>query len=216
MISIIVPTYNRPDQLFKALASIGAQKWPDFEAIVVNDGGQDVSPICRRFDFATYLEHAANCGLGAARNTGIRASRGEWIAYLDDDDRWDPSHLDVLMANSEGSHFLYTDARYDDGITIRIMPSLSFSRAGLLQHNLMPVCCVMHSRWLIQKVGLFDESLVSHEDYELWLRMAGVVPFKHIEVTTATVNIRQDPGRISCRRDMFADRTMIQKRYMNG
>jgi glycosyltransferase involved in cell wall biosynthesis len=92
-VSIIIPLYNKAPYVRRALESIAAQSLSDFEVIVIDDGStDDGAAIVAGYSDARYrLIHQANAGPGAARNTGIAQSRGEFIAFLDADDEWLPS-----------------------------------------------------------------------------------------------------------------------------
>ena len=206
MVSVIVPTYNRPDRLQVALSSILAQTYQDFEIIVVNDGTIDVSDVItplNRDGRITTIRHDHNRGLAAARNTGLRAAKGRYIAYLDDDDTYLPDHLHTLVtALQNGEHKVaYTDAwrihevRQGDQyvVTGRDIPySRDFNCIDLLLCNYFPVLCVMHEKACLEQVGVFDESLFAHEDWDLWIRMATIYPFLHIKHTTAAFTWRRD------------------------
>ena len=87
-VSVIVPTLNRPEMLKKTLKSILNQTHQNFEIVVVNDGGEDVSEILNQINDKriNYLTHTKNKGAAAARNTGIKNASGQFIAFLDDDD----------------------------------------------------------------------------------------------------------------------------------
>src|ERR1035437_10187989 len=88
-VSVIVPTYNRPSLLDRALRSILGQTYRRFEILVVNDGGPDVTAVLDELQCGQalrYFVHPSNQGIAAARNTGMREARGKYIAYLDDDD----------------------------------------------------------------------------------------------------------------------------------
>lgn len=205
-VSVIVPTYNRPDRLREALQSILAQTFQDFEIIVVNDGETDVSPVIDALSHGgriTHVKHARNAGLAASRNTGVRLSRGTYIAYLDDDDRYYPNHLAILVQALQQGEFkaAYTDAframEVCDGakrtVIQRDVPySYDFNPAHLLVTNYFPVLCVMHERACLDDIGLFDETLFAHEDWDLWIRMATKYPFLHIKQTTAEFSWRTD------------------------
>jgi GT2 family glycosyltransferase/SAM-dependent methyltransferase/tetratricopeptide (TPR) repeat protein len=206
MVSVIVPTYNRPDRLREALESILAQSFQDFEVVVVNDGEMDVTSMIDTLAHGgriTCVKHDHNRGLAAARNTGLRLARGTYISYLDDDDRYYPDHLAVLVQALQGGAFkaAYTDAlravEVCDGdrprVTQRDLPySYDFNPARLLVTNYFPVLCVMHERTCLDEVGLFDETLYAHEDWDLWIRMATKYPFLHIRRTTAEFSWRTD------------------------
>ncbi|MBI5671911.1 MAG: glycosyltransferase, partial [Nitrospirae bacterium] len=205
-VSVIVPTYNRPERLRTALASLAAQTYQDFEVIVVNDFGCEVQSIiaaCADRSRITTICHDRNRGLAAARNSGLRVAKGTYVAYLDDDDRYLPNHLETLVAylDRHECRVAYTDAwrvheREIDGQyveTARDVPySNEFSPADLLVSNYFPVLCVMHARQCVDDVGGFDESLFAHEDWDLWIRMATRFPFKHLPVTTAEFTWRGD------------------------
>lgn len=205
-VSVIVPTYNRPDRLRTALESLAAQTYQDFEVIVINDAGCEVGFViaaCADRHRITTITHDRNRGLAAARNSGLRAAKGAYIAYLDDDDRHLPHHLETLVAylDRHECRVAYTDAwrvqeRQSNGgyvETGRDVPySYDFSPTELLVSNYFPVLCVMHDRACLDEVGLFDESLFAHEDWDLWIRMATRFPFKHLPVRTAEFTWRSD------------------------
>lgn len=205
-VSVIVPTYNRPDRLRTALESLAAQTYQDFEVIVINDAGCEVGFViaaCADRHRITTITHDRNRGLAAARNSGLRAAKGAYIAYLDDDDRYLPHHLETLVAylDRHECRVAYTDAwrvqeRLSNGNYVetgRDVPySYEFSPVDLLVNNYFPVLCVMHARQCVDEVGFFDDSLFAHEDWDLWIRMATRFPFKHLPVTTAEFTWRGD------------------------
>ena len=212
-VSVIVPTYNRPELLKRALSSISKQRYHHYEAIVVNDGGEDVRQIVEGFRRTRYVNMAANQGLPAARNAGLIISRGEWIAYLDDDDWFYEWHLDALTAESGKARFIYSDADalWADGHTKRYM-SVDPDYGNILSHNITPVCCVLHDRWLINEVGAFDEMLPNHEDWDLWIRMSKVTEMYHIRSVTCCVDrSRETMG--SNMEAMLRGYLFVKKRY---
>ncbi|HVG02611.1 MAG TPA: glycosyltransferase, partial [Nitrospira sp.] len=229
MVSVIVPTYNRPERLRQALESVNGQQYQDFEIIVVNDGTIPVEAVVADLNQAgriTLVNHDRNRGLAASRNTGLRMAKGTYIAYLDDDDRFLPEHLGTLVHFLErGTHQVaYTDAwrvteREVNGVraeTGRDRPhSSDFVAPRLLVQNYIPVLCLMHRRACLDEVGEFDESLFVHEDWDLWIRLATRYAFAHIAQTTAEFTWREDGSSMSSRdKDAFA-RTMdiIYRKY---
>lgn len=222
LVSVIVPTYNRPETLGRALESILAQTMPDFEALVVNDHGQDVGALVESFgdDRIRHMVHLKNRGLAATRNTALRAARGKYVCYLDDDDAMLPRHLAVLSGYLEThpERVAYTRSNWviekvlEDGRRERVStepyPAFDFSRDDLLWHNLMPVCAIMHEKALLAQTGLFNEKLDSHEDYDLWVRMSRKYDFAVIEEITNEVFSPQAAATMSKNRlRMF--RTLI-------
>ena len=206
LVSVIVPTHNRPDMLKETIQSILDQTFQDFEIIVVNDAGQDVSTVVQTFNSPkiSYLSHETNKGLAGARNTGTRAARGKYIAYLDDDDIFYPEHLATLVTflQESGESVAYTDAyrahqvRREDGtyaVTERDVPySFDFNFKDILIGNYIPVTCFMHDIKCIHEAGYFDESLHSHEDWDLWIRMSQKYAFHHIKKLTCEFRWRED------------------------
>lgn len=214
--SVIVPTYNRPGMLKRALHSIDAQGFQDYEILVVNDGGENMTPITKHFPRAVYLAHERNRGLPAARNTALKAARGEFIAYLDDDDIWFPNHLQTCWdALSSGQWFVYTDSYFwFNEREYRMVMSVDYSRAALLKHNLTPAICVAHRRDLLKMCGMFDEGLPNHEDYDLWLRMSEHTEFKHIPAVTCAYSKRDDASQMSSNAAKMLDGLQhVQQRY---
>jgi len=98
-VSIILPTFNRADTLPRALRSVQAQTWQDWELIVVDDGSTDgTAELLSGFDPRLVLIQQANQGVTRARNTALQHCRGEFIAFLDSDDEWLPFHLELCLA----------------------------------------------------------------------------------------------------------------------
>ena len=206
MVSVIVPTHNRPDTLTEAVCSVLNQTFEDFEIIVINDAGIEVAKQLDRlnaYEKIMYLRHNRNRGLAAARNSGIKLAKGKYIAYLDDDDIFYPNHLETLVTFLESTDYqvAYTDAlrahQVKEGdkytVTHRDLPySFDFDPDHILVENHIPVLCVIHERACIDKVGLFDERLRSHEDWDLWIRMSREFKFAHINETTAQFSWRTD------------------------
>ena len=206
MVSVIVPTYNRRRMLPDTIRSILDQTFKDFEIIVVNDAGEDVADIINELNQLgkiRYISHETNKGLAAARNSGIRAARGKYIAYLDDDDLFYPSHLKTLVSFLELGEYqvAYTDAyRAHQGkindeyiVTKRDVPySFDFDYDRILTTNFIPVLCVIHNRSCVEQTGLFDESLENHEDWDMWIRMSRIFKFAHIKELTCEFAWRTD------------------------
>lgn len=197
-VTVIVPTYNRREMLDRALRSIAAQTFQDYEIIVINDGGCDVADILEKYENVYYIKQPKNRGLSAARNAGLKAARGKYIAFLDDDDVLLPMHFRVLVDKLEaGARAAYTDAywwinekRYEKRL------SLDYSRKELLKHNLFPVMCVMVRADIIKSYR-FDTHLKSHEDYDMWLMLSNELDFVHVPMMTALYSKRDNSDQMS-------------------
>lgn len=206
LVSIIVPTFNRPEALSDCLRSIEGQTFRHFEVVVVNDGGVDVANVVARWNARgaiNYIRHPENRGPAAARNTGIRAATGDYIAYLDDDDLYYPDHLETLVnfLESTGCRAAYTDAvrahqkRVAGKFLVckRDIPfSLDFDANQILIRNFIPTPCILHSKDCLRESDLFDESLPVLEDWDLWIRISRRFPLAHIRKATCEFSWR--PG----------------------
>jgi GT2 family glycosyltransferase/SAM-dependent methyltransferase len=229
LVSVIVPTHNRPDMLAVALESLTTQTLKDIEVIVVNDAGRDVASVVERFSdrlAIRYLNLPTNRRLAGARNAGLEAARGKYIAYLDDDDAYYPNHLEVLATHLErsGGHVAYTDANRAEQVLEggryvtrerRVIYSHDFSADAMLITNYIPVLCVMHARACVAETGGFDESLPVLEDWDMWIRMSRIYPFTHLTVTTCEFTWRPDGNSMTFQEaDKFAGtRSRIFRKY---
>lgn len=117
LVSIVMPTYNRADTILRAIASIRAQCWTDWELIVVDDGStDDTAARLAGLDSRIHLLRQENRGVTAARNIGLAAVRGELIAFLDSDDEWLPHHLALAQAffAAHRDEHLFTSEFWED------------------------------------------------------------------------------------------------------
>lgn len=229
LVSVIIPTYNRPDQLVDAIRSVQGQTWENIEIIVVNDCGTEVGDIVASMNEKkniTYCRHVVNSGLAAARNTAIKLSKGLYIAYLDDDDIFYPNHVETLVSflMNSGYKVAYTNAvrayqvrQNGKYVTTRkeLAYTNEFDNDIILLTNLIPVLSVMHEKSCIDDVGPFDEALTTLEDWELWMRMSRKYEFVHIPEITAEVTWRTDGTTMtsSKRPDFLRTHKMIFEKH---
>jgi glycosyltransferase involved in cell wall biosynthesis len=189
-ISVIIPSWNRADRLAAALDSVHAQSIAPHEIIVVDDGSTDNTreQVTRHYPDVHYL-YQQNKGVSSARNTGITAATGDWIALLDSDDRWEPLKLERQRhaIHAQPGHKLC----HSDEIWIRngkrVNPMKKHAKhGGKIFSQCLPLCvispsAVMIHRDLFNDVGLFDESLPACEDYDLWLRICALYPVLYVD-----------------------------------
>lgn len=229
MVSVIVPTRNRPDMLRNSLQSILNQTYSNFEIIVINDGGDDIQPLIdslNKRNTIRYISHECSKDRSAARNTGLRAARGKYIAYLDDDDRYYPDHLRVLVnfLESHSAQVAYTDAyraleENENGVYVvkqrQLLYSYDFNTDMIFVENLFPNLCIMHARSCIEDSGMFDETLGTHEDWDLWIRLSLRYRFHHIRAITSEYSFRNDKTNTTTRKndDFLRTREILYKRY---
>ena len=189
-VSVVAPTFDRREVLPRALDSVLAQTFSDWELIVVDDGSTDATADMVKHDYSdAHLLIQENRGVSAARNAGIAAARGEWIAFLDSDDAWLPEKLDRQMGALEaepGHRLCHTDEIWIRNGQ-RVNPMEKHAKAGgRIYLMCLPLCCispssvVMH-RDLLKETGGFDETFEVCEDYDLWLRVPARDPVLFVE-----------------------------------
>lgn len=204
-VSVIVRTRNRPALLAEALGSLRDQTWRDFEVVVVNDGGAAPSiPADLGVSF-TIVDTEEPRGRARALNTGARAARGHYVAYLDDDDLYLPNHLDTLVRFLDGSdqyQAAYTDVEIveqllgDDGRYSEKARRSGFGRdfvPGRIQFsNYIPLISLMHRHSLFELVGPFDESFDLFEDWDFMIRLAETTRPHRLRHVTSLYRVRDD------------------------
>jgi len=181
MISVIIPTFNRSGFLKKAIESVLSQKYRDFELIVVDDGSEDDTPeVVTGFGPDIKYIKQKNKGPGAARNLGIKNSKGNFIAFLDSDDWWEKDKLGIqfkaMQENPEYAISHTQEVWYRDGKLLN-QKQKHKKHHGYIFDKCLPMCAVsastvMARREIFNKVGLFNEELPCCEDYDFWLRVS--------------------------------------------
>ena len=189
-ISVIIPTWNRAERLVNTLQSVFSQSLPPTEVIVVDDGStDDTREIVRnQFPDVRYL-FQQNKGVSSARNTGIKAASGDWIALLDSDDHWQPDKLkqqcEQLCASPDYKICHSDEIWIRNGRRVNPMKKHA-KQGGHIFRQCLPLCVISPSAVLIHRdlfneVGLFDERLPACEDYDLWLRICALHPVLYID-----------------------------------
>lgn len=182
-ISIIIPAYNTACFIGETLASVLGQTLTDFEIIVVNDGSPDTDDLEAALepyrDRIRYIVQE-NRGLSGARNTGIAAARADLVALLDSDDVWEPEYLEhqLEVLRREDLAVVYPNATtFGDPLRagrlfMDVHPSTGpVSIESLVTQRCNVMVSVLARRSVLVEAGLFDESLRSSEDFDMWLRI---------------------------------------------
>lgn len=202
-ISVVIPTFNRAALIGETIDSVLAQTFQDFEIIVVDDGSTDnTATVIANYGSSVKYLYQENAGQAAARNAGIRAAQGQYVALLDSDDLWLPLKLErqvSCLLSSGGCSWVYCDADrfvgHGEGAVGRRHRS---SRAGggwiaqqlLLESSIASPTPVVH-RSVFAQVGLFEESklLRNREDWDMWLRIAAQYPVAYVPIVLARYRI---------------------------
>jgi len=226
-ISVVIPAYGVAGYIRETVDTVLAQTFPDWELIVVNDGSPDTRELeAALASYRTRLTYLGqpNRGAAAARNAGILAARGEWIAFLDGDDLWLPAYLEKQLGRLGRGDL---DMVWCNGHVIdergasRIMATFprreNVSAADLLREDVTVfTSATVVRRRSILEVGLFDETLRRAQDYDLWVRLA----FAGARIGYQSVPLfkyRKRPGSLSgdaltdVRRSMVVYERLLEK-----
>jgi glycosyltransferase involved in cell wall biosynthesis len=220
-VSVVIPTYNYGRYVRDAIESALAQTVLPLEVVVVDDGSTDDTPaVLARYGDRIRVVRQENQGLSAARNTGIRAACGEWVAFLDSDDAFHPRKLELQLAALAGRrelHLVATDAFSDEPLRWPDVPDaprvVPVSAGAIAVRTLFAPSSVLARKSCFDAVGDFDPALRSVEDRDMWVRVAARFPAAMIAAPLTWV--RQTPGSMSRhpeRMEQF-DRIVIDRSF---
>ena len=207
-VSVVIPSYNRPDMIRDAIDSVLAQTLRPAEIIVVDDGSKvPYGPGLARYGPLVRCHRQDNGGLSAARNTGIRLCAEPYIAFIDDDDVWHPRKLELQMGAMQRDpeisllgtdQFDWPAARFPevpasaDADVARHVARVTWEQ--LIVRTLIPISSVLVRRELLDKVGLFDLTLRISQDRDLFLRVSEVAKVAMIQLPL--LGYRDTPGSL--------------------
>ena len=217
-VAVVIPAYNAAKTIGETLRSLVSQTYPDFEAVVVDDGSSDCTAhiAASVADARIRVLRTTNGGVSAARNRGIRVTESEYVAFLDADDLWHPEKLArqvAAMQSAPSFGMCVTGSiRIDDcGRDMGTMPLRTTDRPGeALLLNSMIVGCLssgMVRRAVLDDVGWFDHRFSQAADFDLWLRLSTatgflVLPEPLVRYRSAPGNMSSDPALLE--RDTFS------------
>lgn len=205
-ISIIMPVYNRQETIKNSIFCILNQSYTNFELIIVDDASTDnTSAIILSFEDER-IKHIVlnkNVGAAAARNIGIRQSKGDWISFQDSDDYWEPDKLrkQVELINDRSPSIIFSSfIRYKYGSEEYIprgrkyvnLPKEGNLHNQLLLGNFIATPTVLIPKTFLEKVGGFNEQMPRFQDWELWLRLSAYYPFIWIDEPLVRVHYTEN------------------------
>ena len=230
LISILIATHNRPDMLRECLTALSLQTFGDFEVWVVNDGGSPVSQVVGEFrvlDLHT-IEGTENRGPGGTRNQALKRAHGEYIALCDDDDLFCPTHLARLIEKIEKiplPDLVHSDAelvfftsrkgrRYPGG---RFPFALNMDREVLRFTNPVIPSTALYRKNLHDKIGLFDETIYHHWEWDWWLRVSAHGKIGRVPRASVLYGLDAGGGNISAAHEkMRASLDALQAKHGLG
>lgn len=230
LVSVIIPTYMRgPDLISRSINSVLNQTYNNLELIIVDDSPASYTERNNVADFVDsindnrikYIQHDENKGANVARNTGIKNSNGKYCAFLDDDDEWLPEKLEKQLPkfSEENVALVYCGAIEINETTGQTRNKISEMHEGyqykmLLRQNFVGSnSYVVILKDIFEEVGLYDESLPSHQDYDLYLRIAKKYKIKYVNEPLVKYYVH-DGERISTNPlKVLSGRMTLYKKY---
>lgn len=184
LISVVIPTYNRAAWVGGAVESVLSQTYPYVQCVVVDDGSEDDTPrALKSFADRVDVVRTAHQGVAHARNAGLRRARGDYIAFLDSDDRFLPQKLEKQLAYVQEKGVLVSQTGeiwYRGGRRVhpakRHVPDEGWLFERSLRMVVISSSSAMLHRRVVEQVGFFDEALPVCEDYDYWLRVTARFP----------------------------------------
>jgi len=228
-VSVIIPARNAARHIGRAVRSALAQTVRDIELIVIDDCSDDDTDAVAAAagkEAVKIIRHTSNKGAGGARNSGIHASRGRYIAFLDSDDAWHPDKLEKQLALFKGREdslaCVYCGFSAFDPATGIKVGEIHPSRKGDIEAALLMENCVagggstaLVPRPLLEKAGFFDEKLATCEDWDLWLRLSRLGEFDFCPESLC--DIYATPGSLSSDpRKMLAFREAMLEKHADA
>jgi glycosyltransferase involved in cell wall biosynthesis len=203
LVSVVIPTYNRLHTINRAVQSVISQTYGNLEIIIVDDGSLDnTGSFIKNINDnrIIYIRHDFNKGVSAARNSGIKISKGDYIAFLDSDDEWMPEktaiQLGGLLKNNSNiiagctGHYKKNNSQ-----SLKFQPpnNIFWFKWLLFQCLLSPGSTLMASRKAFEEAGYFDEKLTRFEDWDWLIRYTENFPFIPIREPLAVVHLGKPP-----------------------
>jgi len=217
-VSVVIPTYNSAGTLSRAVDSVLAQTIDNLEIVIVDDASTDHSmDVLDKYqnDSVTVIQHATNQGGSAARNTGVAASNGEYIAFLDADDEWHPKklerQLDTIRTRPKEYVVVHCDRSYQMGWIDRCREYLApligtvqteYNKEGgtelikevLLMNLSTGASTLLVKRTAYEEIGGFDPTFDRHQDWEFLIRLLQVGKLAHVNEALVTKHITETPS----------------------
>lgn len=223
-VSIIIPTYNRAESLRSAITSVLNQSFQDFEIIIVDDASKDnTGEVVDAFKDTRikYIRHEVNKKEAGSRNTGLRNSIGDYIAFLDDDDEWLPDKLrlqvDLLDHSAPTVGVVYTGCFQIERESGKTLIQMTPVKKGYIfkdmiqQNRMLGPSTMLLRKECFEKVGAFDENIDFGTDYDMWLRISKHFHFDYVKDPLVRYYVHNERLSSDTKLMIKGAETMIQK-----
>lgn len=231
LVSVIVPAYNSAAYITETISSLLEQTYPNIEIIVVNDGSQDKTlDVLKAYQTKIVLIDQLNTGVSGARNTGIRAAKGDFISFCDSDDLWAPQKIHeqlTYLQHHPSVGMVYCDWHvwnpdHDGNFVVpdffrstQYGQEIDSSKSGWIYHKLLLDCICLTSTVMLRndtvnKVGFFNTDLWCGEDYDYWLRVSRITEIhklksKLVLYRSLAESITRKPTRVHYEYEVFCN-----------
>ena len=202
--SVVIPAFNRAKLIEKTVRSVLDQTHQDFEVIVVDDGSTDdtvslLVALAEKDQRIHYLHHDSRRGAQAARNSGIRAAQGTWIAFLDSDDQWLPDSLEARLGLAKRAkvHVVHSDCNVfqrgdKEARRFGVPPMEGWVYKELLRRPGPVFPSLLVSKEALTRIGCLDESITSYQEWDTAIRLAKHYEFAFVSRPTFIYDCRQE------------------------
>ncbi|AJY77721.1 glycosyltransferase family 2 protein [Paenibacillus beijingensis] len=207
LVSVLTPTYNRPLALCEMLEGLRRQTVQDFEAIVVNDAGEPVDIVCRLYPeldirIINLSENVKHC---RARNEGLKAARGSYVMFCDDDDLLLPRHLERMLDEISGCDLVYSDAeivgyRVEDGRRVplsRLTFAYRYDPQGMREFSTFIPSGCLYKKEIHDVIGPFDDEMYHYWDWDFILRVSARWRVKRVPAASVLYAFSQEGDNAS-------------------
>ncbi|MEJ2190079.1 MAG: glycosyltransferase [Acidobacteriota bacterium] len=227
LVSVIITCFNGARWIPRAVESVLAQTYPDYEIMIVDDGSgpdtiQVLSGLSTRHDRIKVRFNGENLGIPATKNIGLKHARGDYFAFLEQDDRWKPTKLQrqiSAMTEKPLAGMAFTNAEYvhDDG-QVKVLPrpvnfmngpTEAVLRRLFLWNPVPSMSSVVLTRSCVERIGDFDERLNGADDYDYWLRVAAEVPILYVDEPLVEYTVHQHNYSVAAVERMLTDRIEV-------
>jgi glycosyltransferase involved in cell wall biosynthesis len=234
LVSVIIPTYNRARYLCLAIDSVLKQTYENNEILVIDDGSTDnTGEVIRQYGNRVISIYQKNSGVSAARNAGIMAAKGEWIAFLDDDDEWMPDYLSFqaarVLQNPEACmHMTNSLEVFHDGTKTNTFEVKGITKKFqgnscliierplqfIIEKHVTALQSIIVKRRVLLKAGLFDYNLRIAEDLDVIARVAIEGALGICDKVLACIYRRNEPFEKCLTSLLFRDRLRSRRCFV--
>ena len=203
LVSVVIPAYNRAEKIEASIKSVQAQTYPNWEIIVSDDGSKDdtkdvVGRLMGSDQRIRLISREQNAGAQAARNTGIMAAKGEWIAFLDSDDQWLPDSLQRRLAIAlrdnvpvvHSNAYILHPGREKEMYRVPTLSGMVHKKVLCGEGPMFP--CLLVKKSALEAIGYLDERIRSYQEWDTAIRLAKLFPFGFEPEPTFIYDYRTD------------------------